>query len=259
MPESVVFDRAADYYDQTRGFPPGEDKNFAALLARVGGWNKRSRILEIAIGTGRIAAPLAPMVGTLVGVDLSVLMMARIRTKPAGDSIRLAQADITQLPFADHSVDGAVAVHIFHLVPNWRDALTELARVLRHDAVLVHGKSSRPDLSSEIWADIYAAVPKYQNNVGANTHDTDDFLTDEGWTRRGEPQEYAMPVETSPRAFLDQMQQRVWSRLWALSDEEHAQAIEAAKRSILKHLGSLDQPITAAMQCSAAAYSPPKR
>ncbi len=110
MSESVVFDRAADYYDQTRGFPPGEDKHVAALLARVGNWNKQSRVLEIAVGTGRIAAPLASLVAEMVGVDLSLAMMARVRTKPAGDSIRLAQADVTRLPFGDRSVDGASPV-----------------------------------------------------------------------------------------------------------------------------------------------------
>lgn len=257
MSESVVFDRAADYYDQTRGFPPGEDKHVAALLARVGNWNKQSRVLEIAVGTGRIAAPLASLVAEMVGVDLSLAMMARVRTKPAGDSIRLAQADVTRLPFGDRSVDGAVAVHIFHLIPNWQDALSEVARVLKPGGVLVHGKSSRWDVSPEIWEDIYRAAPQYQTNVGADTRENDQFLIDEGWTRVGEMQEYGMTVEYTPRAFLDQMRQRMWSRSWKLSDEELAQAVDAAQQSILKHMGSLDQSVPTTIECRAGAYLPP--
>ena len=34
--DSIAFDRAADYYDSTRGFPPGEDRAVAAMIARAG-------------------------------------------------------------------------------------------------------------------------------------------------------------------------------------------------------------------------------
>lgn len=35
-PESVAFDRAAHFYDETRGFPPGEVPHIARLLAAAG-------------------------------------------------------------------------------------------------------------------------------------------------------------------------------------------------------------------------------
>ncbi len=34
-PDSVSFDRAADFYDETRGFPPGQDAPVAALIAEA--------------------------------------------------------------------------------------------------------------------------------------------------------------------------------------------------------------------------------
>jgi hypothetical protein len=46
---SIIFDRAVEYYDETRGFPPGQEIPAAALVARVGKMSAQSRVLE-AIG-----------------------------------------------------------------------------------------------------------------------------------------------------------------------------------------------------------------
>jgi ubiquinone/menaquinone biosynthesis C-methylase UbiE len=68
--DSVVFDRAASFYDETRGFPPGEERSIAALISRVGHLGPDSRVFEIGIGTGRIALPLARHVRAVYGIDL---------------------------------------------------------------------------------------------------------------------------------------------------------------------------------------------
>src|SRR5215218_7987283 len=99
MAQSIAFDRAADYYDQTRAFPPGDEKRAAALLARAGGFTTADHVLEIGVGTGRIALPLAPHVGAIFGIDLSLPMMQRLASKRTGEAIYLTHADATRLPF----------------------------------------------------------------------------------------------------------------------------------------------------------------
>src|SRR5262245_28598658 len=135
MSESVAFDRAADYYDQTRGYPPGEERAVASIIAQAGDFNKASRVLEIGVGTGRIALPVSAYTGAYVGVDISRPMMARLKAKQSGEAVYVAEADATLLPFAEHSFDGAAAVHVFHLIPGWQKALAELKRVLRPGAM----------------------------------------------------------------------------------------------------------------------------
>ena len=41
MAKSIPFDRAVDYYDETRGFPAGQETSVAALMAEVGGLHLR--------------------------------------------------------------------------------------------------------------------------------------------------------------------------------------------------------------------------
>src|SRR5690606_5862653 len=103
--QSVSFDRAVEYYDHTRGFPPGIEPHIAALFVGAGGLSSQSRVLEIGVGTGRIALPLARHVGAYFGVDLSAGMLGKLRGKQQSEPIHVAQGDITQLPFAAASFD----------------------------------------------------------------------------------------------------------------------------------------------------------
>ena len=56
------------------------------------------RVLELAIGTGRVALPLAAQGITVEGVDASAAMVERLRDKPRGDSIPVTMGDMAQVP-----------------------------------------------------------------------------------------------------------------------------------------------------------------
>ena len=85
--ESIVFDRIADSYDDTRGGME-RGRTVAAALHRMlppGG-----PLLEVGVGTGLVAAALTELGRSPVGVDLSRPMLARARTRVPG---RLALGD----------------------------------------------------------------------------------------------------------------------------------------------------------------------
>ncbi len=255
---SVTFDRAAHYYDDTRGFPPGEEQRVAELISRVGGWNTDSRVLEIAIGTGRIALPLSRHVRAIYGIDLSRPMMERLRAKQSGESIRLAEGDITRLPFKSGSMDGAVAVHVFHLVPDWQGALREVARVLRPGSILVHGRNEHGSTYDSVWDAINVQIPHFTETVvGAQHVDDDQFLLDEGWRRVNDMQFYAFSHHEAPQHLLDQLEQRMWSRTWRLTDDELARALSAARTAMNEHFGDPHREIEVKTGFRATAYLPP--
>jgi len=54
--------------------------------------------LELAIGTGRIALPLAARGVHVDGIDISPAMVARLRAKPGGDQISVTMGDFADVP-----------------------------------------------------------------------------------------------------------------------------------------------------------------
>ncbi|MFE7312219.1 class I SAM-dependent DNA methyltransferase [Streptomyces sp. NPDC057555] len=83
-----------------------------AFLARLAG---RGRALELGIGTGRLALPLARRGVPVHGIDLSRAMVARLREKPGGDEVGVTIGD-----FATTRVAGAfsVASLVFNTIMN---------------------------------------------------------------------------------------------------------------------------------------------
>ena len=66
---SVPFDRAVEYYDRTRGMSETATREMVGVLgAELAG---RGRCLEVGVGTGLVALPLAEAGVPMVGVDLS--------------------------------------------------------------------------------------------------------------------------------------------------------------------------------------------
>lgn len=87
-------------------------------------------VLDAGGGTGIYASALdaAGLDVVLADVDERMLAAARGRDMPAH---RVVQADVTALPFADASFDGAHVAHVLHVVEDWRRAIGEVARVVR--------------------------------------------------------------------------------------------------------------------------------
>jgi ubiquinone/menaquinone biosynthesis C-methylase UbiE len=151
---SVPFDRAVEYYDRTRALPAeAHHQVIDVLVAELEG---RGRVLEIGVGTGRIGLDLVRSGVPLVGLDLSLPMLQRLREN-AGDEMLLpaVQGDATALPYPDAAFGAAVASHVLHLVPDYGGALAELARVVRPAGPLLVSRGSPPrplgDLVQVAW------------------------------------------------------------------------------------------------------------
>ena len=85
-------------------------------------------ILDIGTGTGRFAQFFKDSGFNVVGVDISLRMMAEAREKGVRDLVR---ADAQHLPFRDGSFDGSIMIHVLHLVENWVRVVHEVGRVTK--------------------------------------------------------------------------------------------------------------------------------
>jgi SAM-dependent methyltransferase len=96
MGEDGYFDeQVAGTYDDPAGpeFQPAVVAETADLLAGLAG--PGGSALELAVGTGRVALPLAARGVEVHGIDMSRAMIARLRTKPGGETIGVTVGDFT--------------------------------------------------------------------------------------------------------------------------------------------------------------------
>jgi len=116
-------DRVAARYDASAAemFDPTVVDPVVDFLVDVGG---SGRALELGIGTGRIALPLAQRGVPVHGIELSKAMVARLRAKPGGEEIGVTIGD-----FATTSVDGtfSVAYLVFNTIMNLTTQAAQVA------------------------------------------------------------------------------------------------------------------------------------
>jgi ubiquinone/menaquinone biosynthesis C-methylase UbiE len=240
MSNAISFDRAADFYDQTRGFPPGITPKAAALIAQAGALTATSRVLEIGIGTGRVALPLAAHTGGRVhGVDISHKMMVQIFAKDGGDVIPI-QADAACLPYANNSINALLAVHIFHLLPDFTPVEREMRRILKPDGVLLQCWNTNDSTLKEARRLADAANNSSRSNRWTQAT---QYMEQVGWRKTQDDLHMPFVMQQTPQQVLDGFSQRKWSSTWELSDEDLARGVQAMRDYLTERYDDLNTPV----------------
>ena len=146
--------RVSDSYDVIRAHPDSVSPQIGdAICALVGAGG---RVLELGVGTGRIAIPVAAAGCEVVGVDLSHHMLRHVvdHAAQANLSLSAVQADVSRLPIQPQSFDAVTAVHVLHLVPNWEAALAGAAASLKPGGTFILGRD---------WTDPATMAGQIQN------------------------------------------------------------------------------------------------
>jgi ubiquinone/menaquinone biosynthesis C-methylase UbiE len=223
MSIEISFDKIAPVYDAQRAHPPAVAAQVGAAIAAVAGGG--ASLLELGVGTGRIAIPAAASGAAVTGIDVSreMLRVAAARAADAGVRLDLLLADAQALPFRDRSFGAALAVHVLHLLPDWRAALAELARVLGRGGLLIQGADWRdPDSCvGQLRGQLRLAVMELQPGSrppGAGAAVAQVLAKLGGVT--GEPMaavRWTRP--TSPAEVIAGMAARIDAETWVLPDE----------------------------------------
>jgi SAM-dependent methyltransferase len=116
-------ERVAARYDESSAemFDPAVVDPVVDFLVELAG---DGRALELGIGTGRIALPLAQRGVPVHGIELSKAMAARLRQKPGGEDIGVTIGD-----FSTATVDGtfSVAYLVFNTISNLTTQAAQVA------------------------------------------------------------------------------------------------------------------------------------
>ncbi len=246
MTLSIAFDNIADVYDAQRAHPPAVAEAIGqAIVAQTG---QGARVLELGVGTGRIALPVAAAGATVIGIDISAGMLATAqqRAGQAGAPLLLVRADAQRLPFATGAVDAVLAVHVLHLLPDWRAALAEMVRVTRPGGLIIQGVDWRDPQSCvgllrgqlrQAVIDLMpgsrppgagAAISQHLTRLGAPAGEP---IIAARWERR-----------LSPAEVIAGMAARIDAETWALSDEVLAAAIGRVQAWASQQWANLNEP-----------------
>jgi SAM-dependent methyltransferase len=243
MEDSVAFDRAAEYYDRTRGLTPEGMRKTIDLLA--GELRERGSVLEVGVGTGQLALPLHDAGIQVVGLDLARPMMDKLVEKAGGRSpLPLIQGDATRMPIGEHAFGGAYLRWVLHLIPAWREALAEMVRVVRPGGVLLTSIGGYGGPRSEIqerFAELTGVSLDPPGLTWAGDDQLDDAATALGLVGRDLPTIREMQRDGLD-VFIDGIANNMYSWTWKVEDPDlFARTAAAVRRWAEDRYGPLDR------------------
>ena len=238
-PGSICFDRAASFYDRTRGLTQDAAHAITTLLREQLG---DGLALEIGVGTGRIALPLHREGARLVGLDLSSEMLGTLVDRAGGRApFPLVRGDATRLPFRDARFEVAIASWVLHLIADWRTAIEEIIRVVSPGGVLLNDLGVLSGLDAELKY-------RFRDEAGItdwprgpkDRDELDAFLTERGATVRVLP----TIVERRSGRLEDEIQgleDGIFSVSWSVDERIRKTAADATRRWAEARFGSLSE------------------
>jgi demethylmenaquinone methyltransferase/2-methoxy-6-polyprenyl-1,4-benzoquinol methylase len=145
----AMFDKIARVYDPMNlvisAFQEPRWRNRAVALS---GAKPGDRILDVATGTGKVAADLQARVqpgGTVLGVDISPAMIRVAQGRfPDRPGLAYVVGDAMDLPTEDDSFDAATIAFGMRNLPDYRKGFSELARSVRPGGRVLCLEIARP-------------------------------------------------------------------------------------------------------------------
>jgi ubiquinone/menaquinone biosynthesis C-methylase UbiE len=137
--KNKLFDEWPAKYDRWFTTPTGllVKKYEEELLLDLLEPSRGDTILDAGCGTGIFTAGLISHGSRVIGLDVSLPMLARARQKLRGYPFQAVLGDILSLPFPDGSFDKVVSVTALEFIKDGKRAVGELFRVTRSGGCVV--------------------------------------------------------------------------------------------------------------------------
>jgi ubiquinone/menaquinone biosynthesis C-methylase UbiE len=226
------FDTLSSVYDETRHpLDPNTIQSFRAYLAD----HRWTSLLEVGVGTGRVARPLVDSGIRVVGIDASRGMLARAALKHLPYLVR---GTAYRLPFPDRAFDVALFVHVLHILDPAETGLREAARVSRGGVLAIldlppageaHGRPAEEEprrvvrevLAEAGYPDLLRPGPRAKEQEILRTHPPKELrvLSD---------QEVTVPLARR----IDMLEKRAYRHVLRIPPEVLARAVAAARARV---------------------------
>ncbi|MFX1283322.1 MAG: class I SAM-dependent methyltransferase [Promethearchaeota archaeon] len=243
------FDWASSFYDYSRAIPEDLMKKIIDTLQEKLRIDSSSKILEVGIGTGRIAIPLTEKLNlNIVGVDISKKMIQKCQEKVSpGARIQLIVADGLRLPFSNNQFNIIFTCHMLHLLSNAYQFVEKITSLLVKNGFYIN---------LEAFVDYHQTLPfKIYYNKLTETGWRHIFLGDlirrgliiylsrKGWSHT----EYIIKSqrEISINNLVLFLRERVFSHQRTIIDDLHKQSLEHLYMELEKNNIDLSKTVSA--------------
>jgi demethylmenaquinone methyltransferase / 2-methoxy-6-polyprenyl-1,4-benzoquinol methylase len=153
----AMFDRVAPRYDLANTvFSFGQDRHWRRVTARAVDPKRGERVLDVAAGTGALAAELAEGGATVVPLDLSWNMLATGAARLRAKELLWTNGDGMRLPFAGETFDAVTIAFGLRNLTEPAAGLGELARVTKPG-----GRLAVLEFSTPTWAPFREVYRRY--------------------------------------------------------------------------------------------------
>jgi SAM-dependent methyltransferase len=131
------------------------------------GWDverlRGARVLDAGCGMGRFSEVCADAGAEVHAIDLSSAVEAAAANLAHRSNVKIYQADIFRLPFADQSFDFIYSIGVLHHTPDTRAAFSRLVELLKPGgsiAIWVYSARLRLLLGSQLLRPVTSRLPK---------------------------------------------------------------------------------------------------
>ncbi len=181
-----LFEGLPRHYDRAgAALSFGQDPRWRAALVASISAGPQDRILDVATGTGMVAAALVKRTGArVVALDQSADMLSGLRARLAADPLLAERIEpvvgqAEALPFPDASFDALSFTYLLRYVDDPAATLRELARVVRPGGTIANaefGVPSQPQLRAlwRVWTRV--GLPGFGRLLGRDWQEVGSFL-----------------------------------------------------------------------------------
>lgn len=171
-----LFTTIATRYDLiTRLLSFGRDQSWKKRVVELAGVTAEDRVLDLACGTGDLAARSAATGARVVGLDLTLKMLKLAAHRRTSAPVHLCTGDMCALPISNEQVSVVTVGYGLRNVPDLTAALSEIHRVLKPGGRLCALDFDKPE--SALVRGVYLG---YLNVVGGAL----------GWVLHRDPDTY---------------------------------------------------------------------